>query len=419
MRPISRKHSPSVFLGLLVALSGLSTAGAQEGTAGLPGAFLRMGMGARAAGMGRAFTAVADDPSALYWNPAGLVRQDVTELMGSYAFLSMDRRRQVGALVLPLKAWGTLGAGWTSLGIGDVEGRDAAGRVTGTFSSEETAYFVSWGVPMTPFLDVGVTGKIITHSLEEYRSEGFGWDAGLLFQPVPYLRIGAVLQDVSTRVSWDTQSGLEETYPTVQRVGAALQPPNFPLILSVDYERIGDLDNRVHAGVELSLLPSVGLRAGYDDGAIQFGASVDVATSLGHFRTDYSVGEDPIDRTYVHRLSFHVVFSGSRFSDYESESVRERPLEGYPALLSPPPDARIVRIPTDHPGFAVINSGSEAGVVEGTVYEVYRVEENGEGRVKWHIGTVEVLKVDEKFSAVRLIEEQWNRTLLKVAILKL
>src|SRR5258706_12521042 len=34
--------------------------------------FLRIGIGARAAGLGESFVAVANEPSAIYWNPAGL-----------------------------------------------------------------------------------------------------------------------------------------------------------------------------------------------------------------------------------------------------------------------------------------------------------------------------------------------------------
>ena len=36
--------------------------------------FLKIGIGARAEGMAAGFVAVADDPSCLYWNPAGMVR---------------------------------------------------------------------------------------------------------------------------------------------------------------------------------------------------------------------------------------------------------------------------------------------------------------------------------------------------------
>jgi hypothetical protein len=36
--------------------------------------FLKIGVGARAAALGDAFIAIADDASALYWNPAGLIQ---------------------------------------------------------------------------------------------------------------------------------------------------------------------------------------------------------------------------------------------------------------------------------------------------------------------------------------------------------
>ena len=47
--------------------------------------YLRMGVGARALGMGGAFTAIADDATAAYWNPAGLVKIEHIEATFMYA----------------------------------------------------------------------------------------------------------------------------------------------------------------------------------------------------------------------------------------------------------------------------------------------------------------------------------------------
>ncbi|MDI6782043.1 MAG: UPF0164 family protein, partial [bacterium] len=51
------------------------TSGMCEARPDTGGEFLTFGVGARAAGMGEAFTAVADDSSAVYWNPAGIACQ--------------------------------------------------------------------------------------------------------------------------------------------------------------------------------------------------------------------------------------------------------------------------------------------------------------------------------------------------------
>ncbi|HPT47104.1 MAG TPA: UPF0164 family protein, partial [Candidatus Rifleibacterium sp.] len=83
-----KKLLTTLFMAAL-SLSTMSTAHAES--AGQAGAYLKMGVGARALGMGSAFTAVADDSTASFWNPAGLARLEKSEGSFMHADLTMDR----------------------------------------------------------------------------------------------------------------------------------------------------------------------------------------------------------------------------------------------------------------------------------------------------------------------------------------
>ena len=52
--------------------------------------FLKIGVGPRAIGMGGAYTALADDINAMYWNPAGLSRMNSKEAFFNHVDWIMD-----------------------------------------------------------------------------------------------------------------------------------------------------------------------------------------------------------------------------------------------------------------------------------------------------------------------------------------
>ena len=68
---------------LIVCISVISVsqiiAGGGNGKSGL--AFLKIGVGGRAVGMGEAFTTIADDASASYWNPSALMNRSQTNVV--------------------------------------------------------------------------------------------------------------------------------------------------------------------------------------------------------------------------------------------------------------------------------------------------------------------------------------------------
>lgn len=72
------KNSLTVFL-IVILLIGNPLMAAQSKVATTAAQFLGIGQGARALATGGAFSAVADDPSALYWNVAGAANLEKTD----------------------------------------------------------------------------------------------------------------------------------------------------------------------------------------------------------------------------------------------------------------------------------------------------------------------------------------------------
>ena len=75
-----------ILLLLAAPLAGLATT--QDG--GLPGDWLTSYRSARSIGFGGAFTAVADQPLGMLWNPAGMTQMDMNEIFAESTQLFED-----------------------------------------------------------------------------------------------------------------------------------------------------------------------------------------------------------------------------------------------------------------------------------------------------------------------------------------
>ena len=83
---------------------------AQENQTGTTAAsFLEIGIGSRAVGMGGAYVAMAEGPTAAYWNPAGLGMMDHTEVSVMHMNWVTDIDMQSVSFGLPIPQWFTIG----------------------------------------------------------------------------------------------------------------------------------------------------------------------------------------------------------------------------------------------------------------------------------------------------------------------
>lgn len=207
-------------------------------------AFLQSGIGARQLAMGGAVVSIADDTSAMYWNPAGigrLNRVSVTAMGQSLASSKWDTVEDITpdfqfiGLTFPVNSFSfpglnnksnTFGIGVVSLSLDKIPLTyvDSDGRIVrDTFEDAENAYFVAYGFPLFSGVDTlytGVTFKYITQrfsKVEDASATGYDVDAGLLYD-MGTLRLGLVVQRGAV-MTW--ANGRTDVSPLTTKFGAS------------------------------------------------------------------------------------------------------------------------------------------------------------------------------------------------------
>ncbi|NIR52382.1 hypothetical protein GWO43_27470, partial [candidate division KSB1 bacterium] len=112
-------------------ISSISTGLFAEGNGGFAGAFLRVGLGARALAMGNAQVANPENGYGGFYNPAGLPHLQKLTFAISYSSMSLDRRFNYVGLATPVKPFGGLSAGWIYSGVGNIRAYDSRGADVG------------------------------------------------------------------------------------------------------------------------------------------------------------------------------------------------------------------------------------------------------------------------------------------------
>ncbi|TPW18899.1 MAG: hypothetical protein FD126_3226, partial [Elusimicrobia bacterium] len=144
--------------------------------AGETAAFLKIPAGARAVGLGSAYTALADDASASAWNPAGLGKLGRRELTATHAEMFSGLRHEFLAAAAPTRL-GTLGLAAEILTQADLEGRDAQGRPTGSFAASDRAVTLALGRSLGRF-HIGGGARFIESTLADATARTVAFDAG-------------------------------------------------------------------------------------------------------------------------------------------------------------------------------------------------------------------------------------------------
>ncbi|MBI9070104.1 MAG: hypothetical protein JEY94_00805 [Melioribacteraceae bacterium] len=248
----------------------------------MPGAFSRMGFGARGMGMGNAMAAVTDGNMIPYYNPALGVFQEDNYFQTSYSFLSLDRslnflnftkRFNVGKKRErdDFQRYAGISVGLINAGVSGIEERTSEGYKTGDLSTSENVFFLSLSNKFSEKLALGITVKYFYYSLyEDISSTGLGVDIGALYKFSNKIMLSFMISDINSKYKWDTndlfgQDGNTSTdkFPLLKKIGLAYKV-NENVLTSFEFESSNAGTSILRGGIEYCIQEGLYLRGGID-----------------------------------------------------------------------------------------------------------------------------------------------------------
>ena len=317
---------------LMFLLASGAPAVAQDGDAGQIGSTARIGQGARGMAMGSAFTAIADDETGIYYNPAGVVQ--VREPILGFAWRVMpfmDRKQGYFNAAVPLRDGASMGFSWVYSGVGDIAERNSQGVAGDVFAFHENLLTLSFAKIFGDVIAVGGAMHFVNQTLFDVAANAVGLSAGLHLRfdrkqrrPFPdalqRLTVGLAMQYAGLTLRFDSKDYYEprgigngtisaEEFPLVVRGGLAYRLlSGRTLLLSAEGTWVEDQHLRGYFGAEWSVERRLMLRAGMAQTDPTFGLGLRQTWGKILLGLDYAFITSPVGEDPDHILSLSVAF---------------------------------------------------------------------------------------------------------------
>ena len=264
--------------------------------------FLKIGIGARPVGLGSAFTAIADDVTAINWNPGGLSQLTQRQISAMHSQWIVDSNLDYIGFALPFNGKSpfnspaVLGCSVIVLSQGEMEGRDANGQQTASFGASDMAVTFSFSRNLLlnnkRSIGIGANLKIIQQKIESEQATGAALDLGALyhFNGLPFTT-GLSIQNLGPQMKF-----ISEVYNLPLSVTAGLGYNIGAVTVGLDVkQQIYENQTVVSIGTEFLPINTLALRAGYLSTNPLIGSADDISGFGGGIgiklfgaQTDYS-----------------------------------------------------------------------------------------------------------------------------------
>lgn len=292
---------------LVLTLGGTTMMFSQAGQSGL--SFLKLGIGARSLAMGEAAVASSNDPSATYYNPAGLHFARNPQLLVMHKEWIQGTQTEFLAASVPTGSL-TVGASLNATSVPDIEIRQRAGPAEGTFTARNAAIGVSAAYSIDTLISLGASIKYLYEKILVDETSGIGFDMGGLYNSPLDVAFGVSITNLGSmgRLRNETSK-----LPTILRVGAArsesFESLDAILTLAADVVSIlPEKNTHVLFGSEFNYKETFALRLGYMSGYETRNITAGIGIRYEMLNLDYAFVPFKLDLGTTHTFSLVVEF---------------------------------------------------------------------------------------------------------------
>ncbi len=325
---------------LLIGMSSTVTIAQKVATTSMQ--FLKVMPGSRGAALGDAYTSLASGAEAYFWNPAGMVKSQNTEVALSYTSWILDTKLGALSASMPIGNIGTVGVGvqYVDYGTMDeaiwaapyIDYNNNPGLTGRTFRPYALAAGVSYAKQLTDKFSTGITVKYVYESLYDgavanamtsqnvYESvntwgKGILFDFGMLYNTgFKSLQLAIAAQNFGADIVYakdknpvPLQFRMGITGDLVGSNALLFESSQNRVLFAFDLFQPNDYAQQEHLGMEYSFKEVLFLRAGYkfnyDSEGLTLGIGVKSILSGHMVSFDYGYGSLMNDLGTVHRIS--------------------------------------------------------------------------------------------------------------------
>lgn len=217
-----------IIYSLLILATSFTNLYSQENNGGYAETYLLRNIGARATSMAGAYTAVSNEPSAIFYNPAGIgFLASKPMVMASVANLDLGRTHSTLAYAQTINDEIGFGVALNSLNSAQFAQRNLQGNQVGTLQDWQYSFHLA-AAYRKESVSIGAALKYLNHSLvgANIYATGVALDIGTKFDVLDLFTFGAAIQNVGSVMTWnqyDFEGAVSELLPYNIRTGVAME----------------------------------------------------------------------------------------------------------------------------------------------------------------------------------------------------